>query len=148
MAVVFLITALNLRSEGGRSAYTQAHGAARQATIITVQNIMHQSHSHHGGTHTWYTAQMTVSVSPPVGGFSQTTVQVPRAVSYVSGQTVGVLVDPRQPGYAELPGVPDVTSGQWYTPLIGALLAAVIACFTGWRAVKKVLGRRRQAELY
>lgn len=143
MAVLFFFFSFHVRAEGARSSYTQAHGASRQASILTVRNIQHQSHSQHGGTHTWYTAQMSVSLNEPVGGLSQTTVQVPHSVSYESGQTVTVLVDPREPGYAELPGVPDVTAGDWYGMLAGAAVCTLLACFLGWQAIKKVRARRQ-----
>ena len=143
MAVLFFVFAFHLRAEGAQSAYTQAHGIARQGSVISVQNIQHTSHSQSGGTSVFYTARITVSLNPPAGGLSQTTVNVPHQVSYVSGQTVAVLVDPRAPGYAELPGVPDVTAKDWYAALGGGVVAALLACFLGWQAIKMI--RRRQA---
>lgn len=143
MAVVFLIISFHVRSEGARSSYTQAHGASRQAGILTVQNIQHQSHSQHGGTSTWYTAELTVSLNQPVRGLSQTTVQVPHAVSYSAGETVTVLVDPAEPGYAELPGVPDVTAKDWWGSIAGAVITALIACLLYWQAIKKIRARRQ-----
>lgn len=143
MTVIFLFVSFHVRAEGERSAYTQAHGAIRQASILTVQNIQHQSHSQHGGTSTWYTAQMSVSLTQPVRGLSQTTVEVPHAVSYTAGEAVTVLVDPAEPGYAELPGTPDVTAKDWWGSIAGAAIAALIACVLYWQAFKKIRARRQ-----
>lgn len=143
MAVLFLILSFHVRAQSAQSAYTQAHGVATQATVINVDNIQHQSHSHSGGTSTWYTAEITVSLTSPVSGVSQTTVQVPHSVSYTPGTMISVLVDPRVPTYAELPGVPDVSAKDWYGMLAGAAVCALLACFLGWQAISKI--RRRLA---
>jgi hypothetical protein len=131
-----------LRSESAQSAYTQAHGVSRQATVISVDNIQHQSHSQNDDGTIWYTAEVTASLNPPVSGQSQTTVDVPHQVSYVDGQTIPVLVDPQAPGYAELPGQPNVTGKDWWAALAGGAVCALLACFLGWQAIAKVRRRR------
>src|SRR5215469_3691649 len=142
MATVFFVFTFHLRSQSAQSAYTQAHGVSRQATVVNVDNIEHQSSSRHGGGSIWYTAQITAAVSPPVGALSQTTVYVPHQVSYADGQTVSVLVDPQAPGYAELPGQPSVTAKDWLGALAGAVICSLLACLLGWQAITKVRARR------
>jgi hypothetical protein len=132
-----------MRSAGAKSAYTQAHGAYSQATVVSVDNIQHQSRSNNGSTSTWYTADVTATLNTPVGGLSQTTVHVPHSVSLTAGQTVTAVVDPRDPGYAELPGQPNVGAKDWYFALGGAVLCAVLACYLGWRAIRTIRRRRR-----
>jgi hypothetical protein len=143
VAAFLIFFTFHLRSEGAQSAYTQAHGVESQATVVSVENIQHQSHSQSGGTSTFYTADITVTLNPPVGGLSQTTVHVPHSVSYTAGQQVTVLVDPQAPGYAELPGQPNVTKADWYATLGGALVFALVGFFLGWQALKMI--RRRRA---
>lgn len=142
MAVLFFLFSFHIRAASAQSSYTQAHGVGRQATVVSVQNIQNQSHSQSGGTSTWYTAVIAAAFSPPVGGLSQTTVHVPHQVSYASGSTVYVLVDPQAPGYAELPGQPSVTSKDWWALLAGTLVCGLLAVFLGWQAIKKIRARR------
>lgn len=141
MAALLFFFTFHLRSESAQSAYTQAHGVSRQATVISVTNFQHHSSSQNGNGTIWYTAQITASVNPPVDGQSQTTVHVPHQVGYADGQTLSVLVDPRAAGYAELPGQPDITAKDWWAALAGAAVCALLACFLGWQAIAKV--RRR-----
>ena len=140
-AGLFLFS-FHIRSESAQSAYTQAHGVYNQATVVSIENIAHQSHSQSGPSTTWYTAQLTVTLNPPVGGLSQTTVHVPHSVSYAAGDPVSVLVDPQAPGYAELPGQPSVTGKDLWAMLGGAAVFALVGLFLGWQAVKKIRSRR------
>jgi hypothetical protein len=142
MAALFFFFSFHLRSESAQSAYTQAHGVGRQATVVRVDNMQHQSSSQNGPATVWYTAEITASLNPPVDGQSQTTVHVPHQVSYSDGQTVSVLVDAQAPGYAELPGQPDVTAKDWWAALAGGAVCALLACFLGWQAIAKVRRRR------
>ena len=101
-AVYLFIYAFHLRSESALSAYTQAHGVGALATIISVQDSKESYENHHW---TWR-AQIKASLRLPVDGDSLTTVHVPHQFGGWHGETLRVLVDPRVPGYAELPGVP------------------------------------------
>jgi hypothetical protein len=60
----------------------------------------------HTVTSTTYTAEVLVRLADPVGGQARTTVHVPRYETEGPGGTLTVLVDPGDPGYAELPGSP------------------------------------------
>jgi len=74
-----------------RSAYTQAHGLMRSGIVTSVAN------QGHGG------ADVGVRLTEPVAGHATTTAHVPAKVSLSPGAAVQVLVDPQDPGYAELP---------------------------------------------
>ena len=68
VAVGLFFFSSHIRAESAQSAYTQAHGVYNQATVVSIENIAHQSHSQSGPSTTWYTAQLTVTLNPPVGG--------------------------------------------------------------------------------
>jgi hypothetical protein len=91
-------------AQAARSAYTQAHGEREVATVISVQNKSSTSK----GVTSWY-GYILVRLPQPVGGLAQTTVHVPDKVDDKPGEAVTVLVDPRSPSYAELPGKPLTT---------------------------------------
>jgi hypothetical protein len=80
----------------------------------------------HGRHSSWYTAQVDATFTAPVDGQKGTTVYVPNSVSYASGQTIALLVDPQDPGYAELPGDRYIDAFRW---IICAVFAVVML---GW----------------
>ena len=113
IGVVFVILSFALRSPAALSSFVQAHGVRREAVILSVDNIAHKSttttgsgSSKHTVTSTTYTAEVLASLADPVGGQARTTVRVPRHETDGPGDTLTVLVDPNDPGYAELPGSP------------------------------------------
>jgi hypothetical protein len=105
IGVVSLILSFVVRSSSERSGFVQAHGVRRAAVIVSVDNIAHtgDSPSDHATT---YVALVLVTLADPVGGQARTTVHVPGYESGPPGDTLTVLVDPDDPGYAELPGSP------------------------------------------
>jgi len=113
IGAVFIIVSVALRSSAARSSFVQAHGVRREAVILNVDNIVHTSTSTTGSgsakhtvTSTTYTADVLVRLADPVDGQARTTVHVPRYETDGPGGTLTVLVDPDDPGYAELPGSP------------------------------------------
>jgi hypothetical protein len=68
-----------------------------------------------------------------------TAVHVPNQVHYQFGQTVTVLVDPHDHGYAELPGDPNATLGAIAVPV----LAIIISLIAGAFLLRSVLRRWR-----
>jgi hypothetical protein len=76
-----------------QSAYTQAHGLLRSGIVTSVAN--HEGRSH--------TASVGVRLTKSVAGHTTTTARIPALVSLSPGAAVQVLVDPQDPGYAELP---------------------------------------------
>jgi hypothetical protein len=119
--VLTIVAAFRLHAEADLSGYVQAHGLPRGAAVTSVRNIQHHSKSS-----TWYTAQVTATVSAPVTEQAVTTVYVPGSVSFVPGQTIAVLVDPGKPSYAELPGWRYVDSSQW---IIATVVAVLLLAF-------------------
>lgn len=59
------------------------------------------------------------------------------------GERVRVLVDPKQPGYAELPGSTFRDGWSWIILVIFALLSAWLAAAEG-RALRRLLVHRRE----
>ena len=131
IGVVFLIFSFALRSQAARSSFVQAHGVRRQAVILSVDNIAHQStttngygSSRHTVTSTTYTAEVLVRLADPVGGQPRTTVHVSRYETGGPGDTLTVLVDPSEPSYAELPGSPSTPA---VLPTIFLVVGAALA---------------------
>lgn len=77
-----------------KSGYTQAHGQSRSGIVTSVTN-------HHGKASS---ADVGVRLEEPVNGHAVTTVQIHALTSLKPGAAVRVLVDPKDPGYAEFPG--------------------------------------------
>jgi hypothetical protein len=114
-AAAISVSAVHLHAAAGLSGYVQAHGLPRTASVVSVQNIKHNTR--HSG---YYTAQVKARLDAPVTGQAATTVYIPSSVTYQPGDTIAVRVDPRRPGYAELPGARFAAPAQW-------ILAAVVA---------------------
>jgi hypothetical protein len=112
-----------LRSDADRSAYVQRFGVPVAATVVSVWNSGYQSRA-------WnhYSAQIQVQLARSVAGDTWSTAHYPAASKLADGEAVRVLVDPRDPGYAELPGWPYITSGPWIfiASLVGFGLLMII----------------------
>lgn len=136
IAVIATVASVNKHSQANLSGYVQAHGARRTAVVLGAQNIAHRNKSS-----TTYTAQITATLNPPVDGHLTTTVYVPSGVGYQPGDSITVLVDPRMPTYAELPGEPYVVASQWIGALIFAVAAAVAGCLLVFASVRTIIRR-------
>ena len=136
-AIGFAVGSVSSHSQGVRSAFVQHHGTRASAIVESVDNTQHCSRSS-----CYYTAAIVVTLSPPVDGVRVTVVQYAGFSDLVAGETVIVLVDPKQPGYAEFPGSRFVTSWEW---IIFAGIAVFFACLTVFeaRALRKLLAHRR-----
>lgn len=138
IAIAAIVSAVQLHSQSGVSAYTQSSGLRRYALVSAVQSIEHQSRSS-----TWYTAEISAVLAQPVAGHLATTIWVPYSVSAQRGQLIRVLVDPRQPSYSEVPGAPYVTAGQWITQVVIAVVAVSLAALVGWGTLEASKAWRR-----
>jgi hypothetical protein len=119
-AVGLIILGLVSRPASDTSAYTQAHGVPRQATVVSVDRQPIYSKTSIGGKKvTGYKAAVTATLDSPVGGQSQTTVYAPHDCTCGPGQEISVLVDPREPGHSELPGDAAIQPSLWLAFLIG-----------------------------
>jgi membrane protein implicated in regulation of membrane protease activity len=138
LAIAAIVSAVQLHSQSGVSAYTQSTGLRRDALVSAVRTIEHQNRSS-----TWYTAEISAVLAQPVAGHLTTTLWVPYSVSAKRGQLIQVLVDPRQPSYSEIPGAPYVTASQWITQVVVAAVAVVLAALVGWGTVDATRAWRR-----
>ncbi|MGD0609180.1 MAG: hypothetical protein ABSA53_37080 [Streptosporangiaceae bacterium] len=127
--------AVSTHSEADRSTYTQANGIAGTATVRSVAN-----YDSSGRYSTSYFAKVTVSLQTPVSGQASTVVNIPGNVSYAPGQVISILVDPADPGYAELPGSPYVTD----STTAGLVIAAAVGCIIGVSGIVSAVGMRRR----
>jgi hypothetical protein len=127
--------AVSAHSEAGRSSYTQANGIADTATVLGVAN--YQSTGRHTTT---YFAKVTVTLQAPVSGQPSTVVNIPDNVSYTRGRVISILVDPADPGYAELPGSPYATD----TTTAGLVISAAVFGIVGASGIVRAIGMRRR----
>ena len=138
-AVFFISLALALGSFGGlifvatvvsaaasKSGYTQAHGLPRNGIVTNVANHVGKDPS----------ADVGVRLGEPVNGQATTTAHVPTTTSLKPRAAVRVLVDPKDPGYAEFPG-------QRYTQKSAAQVGAAtfLACLAFFAFVAARWGR-------
>ncbi len=149
IGVVFLAVSPLLRAQAGHSSFVQAHGVRRAAVILSVDNIADTSTtttgsgSHkHTTTSTSYTAQVAVRLASPVNGQARSTVHVPHYDSDGPGTSLTVLVDPGDPGYAELPGAPS-TSG--ILPMVFMIVGSVLVVIAVTAAAFVLRSWRRSA---
>jgi hypothetical protein len=112
--VSLMLTATVVEAAVSKSGYTQAHGLLRSGIVTSVTNYEGKDPS----------SDVGVRLGKPVNGQAVTTAHVHPLTSLKPGAAVRVLVDPKDPGYAEFPG-------QRYTPKSVAQAGAVtfLACF-------------------
>jgi hypothetical protein len=109
-----ILTATVVAAAVSKSGYTQAHGLLRSGIVTSVTN-------HEGKDPS---ADVGVRLGEPVNGQTATTAHIHPLTSLKPGAAVRVLVDPKDPGYAEFPG-------HRYTQKSVAQVeaAAFLACF-------------------
>lgn len=96
-AIAFGYFAAGSYSAFQRSSYTQANGIPDSA-VVTGEHV---------GTGKAAQTQVMVRLQTPVGGRDASVVNISGAHPYQTGDRISILVDPRDPSYAELPGQPD-----------------------------------------
>jgi Protein of unknown function (DUF3592) len=154
IGVVFLLIAPGMRAQADHSSFVQAHGTRHTAVILSVNNIENTSTSGTGKnqhTSTSWTAEVTARLTGPGRGQGgQTVIHVPYFDSDAPGTTLTVLVDPNNPGYAELPGTPAHTAvAPTVFTAVGALLVVIAVVGAGFVIrfwLRSVRRRRREAE--
>jgi hypothetical protein len=139
--VTLTAVAFQLHSQAALSSYTQRHGLARSATVEAVRPV------NHGTSHdSWTTYDYDVALAVPAGPASRTVAHDPARdfQRFSQGAKISVLVDPRQPGYAELPGIP-VESFWWFAvPLTLTVIFLVPAVLI---TVEEIRHRRRRSAM-
>jgi hypothetical protein len=134
LGTVLIVYSVSLHGDAARTLYTQAHGVRQTARVI----------SEDAGTGEAPTSTATVRLSEPVNGHDITTVYIQGAPAYSPGTPITVVVDPRDPGYAELPDAPYTTSAWWEIPLvIGPAVILVVPFGLGVRYLAVLRTRRR-----
>jgi hypothetical protein len=123
---------------GAKSSYTQGHGTRTTGTVELVNN--EQSCGRYSCS---YTSRISVSLSPPVDGVDMTIVHFPDYSSLNSGDQVPVLVDPKDPSYAELPGHTFQSSWVWLVPVVLGILCAGLTALEA-RLLLRILRHRRE----
>jgi hypothetical protein len=98
-AIVLTAGVLIARAAANQSSFVQQHGLAGTATVQWVDE-----NQVCGRASCSYAATIGAALDPPVRGADSTIIHYPGYSDLVVGQTVPVLVDPGQLGYAELPG--------------------------------------------
>lgn len=83
------------------SSFTQASGVRENATVTNVDT--EQAYSTYGASAATY---LTVTLPTPVSGRTSAVAKLSYIANYTDGQVVAVLVNPGDPGHAELPGRP------------------------------------------
>lgn len=139
--------AVSAHAEANKSTSVQHGGISRTATVLTIKNNYHSSrpggyrysNRHYGG---YYTADATTSFAPPVNGQTLTTVHYPGGLYNPIGSQLRVLIDPKNPGYAELPGSPNATGSSWVSSAVFALLFACLDLSLGWVLIRTWRHRR------
>ena len=114
-----IVVSVSEHRDAARTAYTKAHGVRRAARVISEDTST--------GRHP--TSTVAVRLIRPVNGHDTTTVHIKGAPTYSPGAPVTVVVDPQDPGYAELPGAPYTSSAQWELPLIIGLADILVIPF-------------------
>jgi len=132
----FAFAAAGAKSSAARSARLEREGIRIVGTVSAVHDTLDTPRTNTQRLH--FHSAVTVALPAPVRGHATTTLHFAHRASLVVGQAVSVLVDPRDPGYAEQPG--HGTSGTQWKVLTGAavgtgLLTLVVGWFTGrrWR---------------
>jgi DivIVA domain-containing protein len=116
-----------------RSNYTQASGIPQSATVIS-ENV---------GTGKAAETHVTVRLDTPVGGRDISVVNIAGAAIYKPGDRISILVDPRDPSYSELPGMPDDTALEALVACAIVILVMILGVVGGLVAAFRKRLRRR-----
>jgi hypothetical protein len=136
----FAAYAVNLHAQAALSSYVQHDGVHRTGGIVRVRNIEHQDTR--GGP--WYSSLITVTLAPPIDGHSSTVVHDPNGSNLIVGEGLEILVDPQQPGYAELPGEPFGQNWQWIFAGSFSLAIALVGVLPQVSTIVHMVGRYRR----
>lgn len=137
--IVLVFAAFSGRAQVAESSFTQANGVRERATVTRVHTV--PSYSQYGCCAATY---LTVTLPTPVRGRTSTVANLSYIADYISGQAVVVLVDPKDPGYAELPGRPYAVEFQFV--VTGLLAAFMLVLGVAWTAGGVRTGLRRRRE--
>ncbi|HUB42405.1 MAG TPA: hypothetical protein VMA72_26430 [Streptosporangiaceae bacterium] len=120
----FAVWAVSTHAQAALSSHLHYDGLHRTGGIVRVENLKHQDTR----SGPWYSALVTVTLAPPLDGHSTTLVHDPHGSSLVAGEGLEILVDPQQPGYAELPACRSFITGSGSSPAVSAWRSPWSAC--------------------
>lgn len=145
-AVGFAILAITSHSEDARSSFVQRHGIRRTGIVESVQNL---SICDRDGLVKRCVPRIDViaRLSTPVRGVRGVRIEAGEVLRLGRRERINVLVDPRDPSYAELRGVPSRRSGGWIALAVLALIFTVVAVAEG-RSWAGASIRSRQARRF
>jgi DivIVA domain-containing protein len=134
IAIGACVGVVTFHADYERSNYTQASGIPVSATVIS-ENV---------GTGKAAETHVTVRLDPPVGGRDVSVVNIAGADIYKPGDRISILVDPRDPSYSELPGMPDDTALEALVACAIVILVMILCVVGGLVAtLRRRLKRRR-----
>jgi len=126
-----VVTAYWAHMVSGQSAYTQAHGVPGRGSVVLMKSSLGK---------VWH----EVRLDAPVDDEVSCNLYVPHGVSVKPGDHVGVVVDPQDPSYCEIPGDPYGASEGRLIQAFGVVAALV---FSVPVLVGTIQGRRRSRRL-
>jgi hypothetical protein len=142
-AVAFAVLAASSRSADARSTFVQRHGIRAEATVEAISNRL--ICDPRNGLACVARGSLAVTLRPPLGGVRRAKVSYPGSTRLRARGRLTVLVDPRDPRYAELPSRPSRGAGRWIAPAAIAALFALIAGVEGRTLGRAMTGRRSVA---
>lgn len=131
--VLLVVITLSMHRDAARSSETQHHGVVRSATIDAVHSEAHATRYD-----SWTTYDYDVTLAVPVDGRTTTDLHDPSKdfQRFDTGETTSVLVDPKDPGYAELQGHAVQTLTWIAMPITVAACFLVVAIAVGFEERK------------
>jgi hypothetical protein len=139
IVIGFAVYAVNMHAQAALSSYVQHDGVHRTGGIVRIQNIEHQDTK----DGPWYSSLITVTLAPPMDGHSTTVVHDPHGSNLIAGEGLEILVDPQQPGYAELPDQPFGQNWQWIVAGCFSLAIALVGVLPQVSMIVHAVGRYR-----
>lgn len=136
LGILLIVYSVSPHGDGVQSSYTQAHGVRRAARVISETT----------GTAKQPNSALTVRLGEPVNGHDTTTVHFHGTTAYSPGALVAIVVDPQDPGYAEFPGAPYTSGGDWEF-FLGTGLAVLVMTLGLGVVFPRMLRSRRQPRL-
>lgn len=129
VTVALVVFGIQAQSRDSRSAFVQGHGIRSSGTVLAVHNHQYcQAVAGGAGRRACIPrADIQVKLSAPVHGVRTTVAYYPYLSFLRRGQTVTVLVDPHQPGYAEFPGHRYRGSGGWIIFAVASVVVGLLA---------------------
>lgn len=139
----FVILTISSHSQDARSSFVQHHGTKAGGVVRSIDNRTICDPDPRGAHTCFPSAGITVSLTAATDRVRTTTVHHAGPSHVHIGERISVLLDPRQPGYAELPGAPYRRAGGWILVSLIAALFAALACVEA-RSLARALALRRR----